>query len=123
MPGAALLDRHPPHHYSGAINRIKQGKHAVEWMRLSCHPFKDNAVRLALFVLAYDLANCQRRLALPKQMASWGLTALREKLVKIGVRLVRHARRLVLQMAQVSISRDPFRQILSRIRLLSPVPT
>ena len=35
---------------------IKEGKHAVEWMRLSCHALERNAVRLALFVLAYNLA-------------------------------------------------------------------
>jgi hypothetical protein len=102
---------------------IKEGKHALEWMRLSCHEFKDNAVRLALFVLAYNLGNFLRRLALPKQMASWSLTSLREKLVKIGARLVRHARRLVLQMAEVTVTRDLFGQILGRIRRLSPVPT
>ena len=56
-------------------------------------------------------------------MAQWGLTTLREKLVKIGARLTRHARRLVLQMAEVAIPRDLFGQILSRIRSLSPVPT
>ena len=98
-------------------------KYAVEWMRLSCHQFKDNAVRLALFVLTYNLANFLRRLALPKQMASWSLTSLREKLVKIGARLTRHARRLILQMAEVAIPRDLFGQTLSRNRLLSPVPT
>jgi hypothetical protein len=38
-------------------------------------------------------------------------------------RLTRHARRLVLQMAEVAITRDLFAQILSRIRRLSPVPT
>ena len=51
------------------------------------------------------------------------LTTLREKLVKIGARLVRHARRLLLQMAEVVVTRDLFAQTLSRIRLLSPVPT
>ena len=55
-----------------------------------------------------------------------GLVAYREldeKLVKIGARLIRHARRLVFQMAEVAVSRDLFGQILSRIRRLSPVPT
>ena len=46
-------------------SRLPQGKHAVEWMRLSCHQFKDNAVRLALFVLAYNPGNFLRRLVLP----------------------------------------------------------
>ena len=102
---------------------IKEGKYAVEWMRLSCHQFKDNAVRLALFVLAYNLGNFLRRLALPKKMAQWSLTTLREKLVKIGARLTRHARRRVLQMAEVAVTRDLFGQILRCIRRLSPVPT
>jgi hypothetical protein len=56
-------------------------------------------------------------------MARWSLTTLRERLVKIGARLTRHARRLVLQMAEVAVTRDLFAQILSHIRLLSPVPT
>jgi len=92
-------------------------------MRLSCHAFQHNAVRLALFVLAYNLGNFLRRLVLPTEMARWSLTSLREKLVKIGARLVRHARRLVLQMAEVAVTRDLFAQILSRIRMLSPTPT
>ena len=56
-------------------------------------------------------------------MARWSLTTLREKLVKSGARLVRHARRLVFQLAEVAVTRDLFAQILSRIRLLTPVPT
>ena len=102
---------------------IKEGKYALAWMRLSCHAFERNSVRRALFVLAYNLGNFLRRLVLPKEMARWSLTSLRERLVKIGARLTRHARRLVLQMAEVAVTRDLFAQILSRIRRLTPVPT
>ena len=56
-------------------------------------------------------------------MVRWSLTTLREKLVKIGARLIRHARPLILHRAEVAIPRDLFGQILSRIRLLTPVPT
>jgi hypothetical protein len=101
---------------------IKEGKHVLEWMRLSCHEFNNNVVRLALFVLAYNLGNFLRRLVLPPEMARWCLMTLREKLVKIGARLTRHARRLVLQMAEVAVTRDLFAQILSRIKHLKPVP-
>jgi len=80
-------------------------------------------VRLALFVLAYNLGNFLRRLVLPPERARWSLPTLREQLVKIGTRLVRPARRLVLQMAEVAVPRDLVAQILSRIRLLTPVPT
>ena len=44
---------------------IKEGKLALRWTRLSCHAFRDNAVRLQLFALAYNLANFLRSLALP----------------------------------------------------------
>jgi len=102
---------------------IKAGKYALDWMRLACHEFKNNVVRLALFVLAYNLGNFLRRLVLPPEMARWCLTTRREKLVKIGARLTRHARRLVLHMAEVAVTRDLFAQILSRIRRLTPGPT
>ena len=53
---------------------IKEGKHALRWTRLSCHAFRDNAVRLQLFALAYNLANFLRSLALPDEVAHWSLT-------------------------------------------------
>jgi hypothetical protein len=63
---------------------IKEGKNAVKWTKLSCRRFRDNAARLQLFALAYNLANFLRQLALPKPIQGWTLTTLREKLIKIG---------------------------------------
>ena len=71
---------------------IKEGKNALRWTRLSCHAFRHNAVRLQLHALAYNLANFLRTLALPQEVEHWSLTTLREKLVKIGARIVRHGR-------------------------------
>jgi hypothetical protein len=42
--------------------------------------------------LAYNLANSLRQLALPRWIRSWILTTLREKLVKIGEKVVTHSR-------------------------------
>jgi hypothetical protein len=50
---------------------IKEGKYAVRWTRLSCHDFDDNQVRLQLFVLAYNLGNFLRRIALPVSVKHW----------------------------------------------------
>jgi len=47
---------------------IKEGKHALNWMRLSCHDFVDNQVHFQLFALAYNIGNFLRRLALPKSV-------------------------------------------------------
>ena len=68
---------------------IKESKLALRWTRLSCRAFRDDAVRLQLFALAYNLANFLRSLALPREVAQWSLTTLREKLVKIGARCQR----------------------------------
>ena len=53
---------------------IKEGKNAIKWTRLSCRKFRDNAVRLQLHALAYNLANFMRTLALPKEVEHWSLT-------------------------------------------------
>ena len=99
---------------------IKEGKNAVKWTRLSCHDFVDNQVRLQLFALAYNLGNFLRRLALPRSVKHWSLTTLREKLVKIGAKVVTHARYVIFQMAEVAVPRWLFRSILERIRRLRP---
>jgi hypothetical protein len=100
---------------------IKEGKRALRWTRLSCRVFRDNAVRLQLFALAYNLANFLRSLALPDQVVQWSLTTLREKLVKIGARIVRHGRYVVFQLAEVAVPRMLFAAILRRIdRLRGP---
>jgi hypothetical protein len=77
--------------------------------------FRGNAVRLQLFALAYNLANVLRSLALPREVEQWSLTTLREKLVKIGGRIVRHGRYLVFQLAEVAVPRALFAAILRRI--------
>jgi len=43
---------------------IKEGKQAVAMTRLSCHRFHANEVRLRLSLIAYNLGNLWRRLAL-----------------------------------------------------------
>jgi len=101
---------------------IKEGKYALKWTRLSCHDFVDNQVRLQLFALAYNLGNFLRRLALPKSVKKWSLRTLREKLIKIGAKVVRHSRYVVFQMAEVVVPRKLFRQILERISRLRASP-
>src|ERR671917_1611196 len=105
-----------------AEQHIKEGKNAVIWTRLSCRRFAANAVRLQLHALAYNLGNFLRTLALPDEVKQWSMTTLREKLVKIGARIVRHARSVTFQMAEVMVSRSLFQQILAAIAALRPSP-
>ncbi len=94
---------------------IKEGKNAIKWTRLSCRKFRDNAVRLQLHALAYNLANFMRTLALPKEVEHWSITTLREKLVKIGAKVVRHGRYVTFQLAEVAVPRGLFEIILRLI--------
>ena len=99
---------------------IREGKNAIRWTRLSCRSFAANAARLQLHALAYNLANFLRTLALPDAVRHWSLTTLREKLVKIGAKVVRHGRYVTFQLAEVAIPRDLFADILERIDRLRP---
>jgi len=97
---------------------IKEGKNAVKWTKLSCHDFMDNQVRLQLFALAYNLGNFLRRSALPRSVKHWSLTTLREKLIKIGAKVVTHSRYVIFQMAEVAVPKKLFQAIMERIRRL-----
>jgi len=99
---------------------IKEGKNAVKWTRRSCRSMAANAVRLQLHALAYNLSNFMRTLALPGEMESWSLTTIRERLVKIGARVVMDARYAAFQMAEVAVPRDLFGRILVLIDSLRP---
>jgi hypothetical protein len=78
--------------------------------------------RLQLFSLAYNLANFLRTLALPEEVERWSLTTLREKLVKIGARIVRHASSVVFRPAEVAVPRALSAEMLRRVDRLRPRP-
>jgi len=75
--------------------------------------------------LVYNLGNFLRQAVLPQAEPHSTLTTLREKLIKIGAKVVRHSRQVIFQMAEVAIPRELFRTILERIgwlRLPMPLP-
>jgi hypothetical protein len=87
----------------------------VKWTKLSSRRFKDNAARLQMFALAYNLANFLRQLALPQAIQGWTMTTLRERLVKIGAKVVSHAKYVVFQLAEAAVPRELFAALLERI--------
>ena len=82
-----------------------------------------------LGVIAYNLGNLLRRLALPLAIQSWSLTSLQQQLFKAGERLIRHARYLILQLAEGAegaeghLTRSLIRPIVGRIERLAWYPT
>ncbi len=59
-------------------------------------------------------------LVLPKEVEHWSLTTLREKLVKIGAKVVHHGRYVTFQLAEVAVPRALFADILRRMDRLRP---
>ena len=119
--------RAPPRAWSpSTTSAARQGngskKGAIKWTRLSCRSFAANAVRLQLHALAYNLGNFMRTLAMPKMADPWSLTSLREKLIKIGAKVVSHGRYVTFQMAEVAVSRQVFKHILMLIARLRAPP-
>jgi len=105
-------------HRSTCEQYIREGKYALTWTRLSCSRFSSNRVRLALFVLAYNLGNFMRRFALPREVSHWSLSSVQLKLIKIGAKIISHSRMIVFQMAEVAVPEKLFRSMLSKIHRL-----
>ena len=59
-------------------------------------------------------------MTLPDAVRHWSLTTLRDRLIKIGGKIVRNGRHVTFQMAEVAIPRDLFADILRRIERLRP---
>ena len=63
-------------------------------------------------------AGSMRRLALPRSVKHWSLTTLREKLTKVGAKVVTHGRYVIFRMGEAAVPKRLFRAILERIRRL-----
>jgi hypothetical protein len=74
-------------------------------------------------VRRYILGNFTRTLAMPKAVEAWSLTSQREKLIKIGAKVVSHGRYVTYQMAEVAVSRQMFTEVLLLIARLRAPPT
>ena len=58
----------------------------------------------------------------PASIKDWSLTSLKDKLIKIGAKVVSHGRYITFQMAEVAIPRRMFQEILRMIAELRPQP-
>ncbi len=63
-----------------------------------------------------------RTLAIPDAAQPWSLTGLREKLIKIGAKVVSHGRYVTFQMVEVAVPKKLFEEILRLIDELRPRP-
>ena len=105
-----------------AEQHIKEGKHAINWPRLSCKRFRDNEVRLQLHALACNPGSFPQRADLPEEIADWSLSSIQSRLIKIGARVVHHARKITFQLAEIAVPRGVLGQTLAAVRNLKPPP-
>ena len=77
----------------------------------------------ALHQQSDPLAPPGRRLATPEPIKDWSLSSLKEKLIKIGAKVISHGRSIAFQMAEVAVPRQMFREILRLIAELRPTPS
>ena len=74
-------------------------------------------------MIAYNLGNSLRRLALLLTIGSWSLTSLLQRFFKPGGRLIRQARYFTLPLDESYLTGGLFRQTLGRIERLAWHPT
>jgi len=71
---------------------------------------------------SFTYARLNRPLTRTSPCEDWSLTTLKEKLIKIGAKVVSHGRYVAFQMAEVAIPRKLFADILRLIAELRPPP-
>lgn len=105
-----------------AENYLKEGKLGFHWDRLSCEQFHVNAYRLQIMVLAYNLNNLMRRLCLPENFRKYRIETLRSRLIKVGSKVSKHARKFTFHCPRSFPFKEIFLWILKAIQRLVLVP-
>jgi hypothetical protein len=105
-----------------ASNGSKKAKARSSGRGSHVGPSPPNAVRLQLHALVYNLGNFLRTLATPEPIKDWSLTSLKDRLIKIGAKIVSRGRYVAFQMAEVAIPKNLFADILRMIAKLRPPP-
>ncbi len=90
-------------------SRARKTELVVARSRMRVHSKRRNVCLLALS------GRCRVLVELPKDVEHWSLTTLREKLIKIGAKVVRHGRYITFQLAEVAIPRTLFAEILASL--------
>ena len=92
-------------------NRIKELHHGLEIDRTSCPRFLANQSRVLLTAAAYVLLQELRRRAAGTSLARAQVSTLRERLLKLGARIERSVRRIVLHLPRTSGWQNEWRRI------------
>jgi hypothetical protein len=98
-------------------NRIKEQQLHLFADRTSCHDFLANQFRVLLSAAAYVLVETLRRVGLAgTELAEAQVDTIRLKVLKIGARITRSVRRIVVHLATGYPLRDLLRGVLGRLQ-------
>ena len=100
-------------------NFIKECKTGFDFAAVSSHSKVVNANRMRLHMLAYNLFNWFRRLALPANMRKQQVNTIRLKLMKIAARAVRSARYITFKLCSGCPYKKEFHRTLENIQCLN----
>jgi hypothetical protein len=101
-------------------NFIKESKNGFAFDSMSSSSKIVNSNRLQISMLAYNIFNWFRRLALPDKMRKYQVDTIRLKLIKIASRIVRGARYIIFKLCSSCPYKKEFYQILDNINGLQP---
>ena len=102
-------------------NFIKEGKNGFDFASVSSSSEVVNANRFQIHVLAYNIFNWFRRLALPMTMRKLMVDTIRVKLMKIAARVVRSGRYTIFKLCSSCPYKEAFYQTLENIWGLRPL--
>jgi hypothetical protein len=106
-----------------AENRIKEQQLGLFADRTSCHAFLANQFRVLLSAAAYVLVETLRRVGLAgTELAAAQVGTIRLKLLKIGGRIVRSVRRIVIHLASGLPLQSLYRAVLGNLRDWRRIP-
>ena len=100
-------------------NFIKECKNGFDFGGVSSSSMIVNANRLQVHILAYNLFNLFRRLALPGKMKNQEVDTIRLKLIKIAVRCVHNSRRVFFKLCSSCPYQAEFRATMRNIQQLN----
>ena len=101
-------------------NFIRESKYGFNMDSMSSHSMIVNANKLQISMLAYNLFNWFRRLALPKSFQKLQVDTIRLKLLKIAARVVHSARYITFKLCSSCPYKNEFYETLENIRGLQP---
>ncbi|MDE7432013.1 MAG: IS1380 family transposase [Lachnospiraceae bacterium] len=101
-------------------NFIKEGKSGFDFSAVSSSTMIVNANRLQIHVLAYNLFNWFRRLALAANMRKMRIDTIRLKLLKVAAKVVRSARYKYFKLCSSCPYKKEFYETLANIQGLQP---